>query len=160
MSTEQNQLTEGFYNAVCTGEVKYGATDKGTKQVGVELKIETTAVWAILYFSEKAKEFSIDKLRACGWDGVGAIEPQIKGQTVRAGIKYEEFEGKLRMKVDIFTGGGGFKFKAEMDDGTKADFMKELRAMAGDTKPAYPKGWDDVKPEATNAEPRKPFSLE
>lgn len=159
MSTEQT-LVEGFYNAVCTGEVKYGATDKGTKQVGVELKVEGKSVWAILYFSDKAKEFSIDKLKACGWDGVGAIEPQIKGNAVRAGIKYEEYEGKLRMKVDIFTGGGGFKFKGEMDDGTKADFMKELRAMAGGGAPSYPKDWDAVKPEATGAEPRKPFSLE
>lgn len=164
MSDEKKHLAEGYYDAVCTGEVQFGHSSKGTEQVGIGLMVDDTFVTSILYFSDAAKQASIDKLKACGWSGSGIIADQIKGKTVRVGVKYEEYEGKMQLRVSIFDRSGGMQFQNKMDAQKQASFMKELEAAAKVAptakKPAggYPADWD--KPGKPTTQGGSGFSID
>ena len=147
-----NQFPAGSYDAVCTGDVQYGTTSNGNDQVGIGLEVhgpegfEAFMCTAILYFSPNSKQMSIDKLKACGWNGSGDIGEQIKGKPCRIGVKYEEYNGEQKMKVNIYDRSPGIKFDKPMDAAAKTRFLTSLSAAAGGpTKAAdngYPPGWD------------------
>lgn len=106
-----SDIQAGFYKAkAVAGGVAIGVTDKGKEYVQVELAVPdlNRQLSARLYFSGDAIPYSLEKLRAAGWDGrtmadlssVGSKECTIE-------IKFEEYNGKQQMKVDIKSGGGG-----------------------------------------------------
>lgn len=169
MSDQTTKLAAGNYDMICTGEVQYGQSNNGTDQVGIELDIGGVVVTSILYFSPGAKPFSLTKLKACGWSGNGDIGSQIKGNTVKGRVKYEEYktdQGELKtsMKVDIFDGGGGIVFQKPMSDSQKASFLTGL-AQGAPAAPAggYPSTWDSGSASTPATAPNGPkagsFSL-
>lgn|GEM_PF-2139817 len=169
-----NQFPAGSYDAVCTGEVQYGYSSGGNDQVGINLEIhgpegfESFHCTAILYFSPDAKQMSIDKLKACGWNGSGDIAPQIQGKPCRVGVSYKEHEGKLQMKVNIYDRAPGIKFNNVMDERKKSQFLASLASSAGGggtrvKDNGYPAVWDEQDvgppPDAPPAQARGRLSL-
>ena len=142
------RVEEGFYDAVCTGEVQFGDSDKGG-QLAVELSIpslENTTVTSVLYFSPAAKPYSVAKLKACGWDGeADDIGASVKGNPVRIGVRYEQWEGKEQMRVNIFDDTARrFRFKKTMSDSAKANFMADIKSKVPGQAGGYPADWDQT----------------
>lgn len=163
----QDLIPAGNCDAVCTGEVQYGESSKGTEQIGVGLEIGGHLATAILYFSAEATQYSIPKLKACGWSGSGDIGPQIKGKRCRVSVKYENYtnpetgETSRNMKINIFDGNGGMKFEKPMDEQRKSRFLTSLaQKAAGSGAPqqvgGYPPSWDQSGPGPAATAPQQP----
>lgn len=123
------------------GSEQYGYAKTGTPQVGIDLEFiggehEGVTSTTLLYFSEAAKKYAFERLRALGWTGDDVTDlTGIDTNEVQAVVKYETFDGKERMKVDILTGGGGMKFEKTMDAAQKRAFGAQLRGDAAATRP-------------------------
>ena len=105
-----SKLPEGYYQGrVVAGEGQFGETSKGTIEAVIPFLLEDDSfegperVTVRLYFSEKAEEYSVKKLRAIGWKG-GDLTFANCPNEVTVAIKYETYEGEERMKADIMTG--------------------------------------------------------
>lgn len=86
-----------------------------------------------LYFSPQAKPFSLERMRAMGWEGGLSKEDvtDLKGidkNEVDVEIRIEEYEGKLRPKVQILSGGGTFHSSKPL---SPAEFKAKLQASTG-----------------------------
>lgn len=171
----EDEIPAGRYTGTCTGELQFGNSgDNGTETMAVEIQMPDgdRTVWSTLYFSQAAKEMSKAKLKACGWSGKGNVAEQIRGKSVKFSIKYEEYQGDRKMKVNIFDGNGGFKFKNEMSESARDQFLASLEedegpgaapsspgpAKAGG-KGGYPKDWDKNKAPTAPAKKAGGFSL-
>jgi len=124
------------------GSEQYGYAKTGTPQVGIDLEFiggehEGATATTVLYFSENAKKYAFERLRALGWSGddVGDLTG-IDTNEAQATVTYESFEGKERMKVDIRTGGGGMRFEKTMDAAQRRAFGAQLRGDAAASRPA------------------------
>lgn len=128
--------TPGFYKGrAIKGSEQYGQSSKGTDQIAVDLAIETgETVTAVLPFTQNSVEYSVKKLRACGWKGDDLDNLEgIDANEVTVEIKEEEWEGKVRMKADIKY--GGFTFETPMDAPSRkrfaASWKSAIRGLAG-----------------------------
>ena len=125
------------------GSEQYGRSEgeKKTPQIGIDLEFiggeyEGATATTILYFSEAAKQFSIDRLRALGWKGDDLTDlTGIDENEAMAVVKYETWEGKEQMKVEILTNGGGMKFKTQMSDADKRMFAASMKSTAAASMP-------------------------
>ena len=142
-----DKIPAGFHPArAIAGSEQYGTTDKGTDQIVLDLHLTTLdrTVSTVLFFSDKAYPYSIERLQACGWTGEDVTNlVGIDANEVTAEIRYEVYEGKDRMKVNIATGGGRIKLDAPMDAAAKRGFsarMKQLIKIGSGAaaKPAIP----------------------
>lgn len=112
--------------------VAVGETEKGTPYVAVEFKPKHYAVngsWEdvpdpeprtmFFYMSDKAAEFSIEKLRTIGFNG-NFTEPDVTGDAnggFNVDCKMEVYNGKERDKWELAGfGGGGLTHKAPEPD--------------------------------------------
>ena len=85
----------------------------------------------VLHFSEKAKPFSVEKLKAIGWEG-GDLEFARCSNEVTVAVRYEEWQGEQKMKCDILYGGGSIKARP-IDPAKKRAFAASLAASMGAT---------------------------
>ncbi len=110
------------------GSLQFGLSKAGNEQISVDLKLENgMVVTAFLSFSEAAKPYSEERLRALGWGGAGsALDDTTLTQRVKVDISYRLWEGKEQMDVNIVTGGGRVKMKSEMDAAQKSAFLRRL----------------------------------
>lgn len=153
MSNEQQGPAAGFYKGrAIAGSAQYGEKN-GNEQICLDLEVPSLhrQFTTFLYFSEAAEPYAIQRLRACGWTGddisnlVGIDKNEIDVQ-----IKYEEYNGKVQMKVDIATGGGTFKMDQQMDDRAKRAFAARLKSrLKGGATPTPP-------PRAQQSQARQP----
>ena len=136
MST--NKIPAGVFRATALPEsLQEGLTKTGTEQIVLKLYLEDLGetVTTFLYFSEKAAQYSVPKLKATGWDGsanyngVGSKECEVE-------IKYEMYDGKEQMRVDIKDGGGGITLDRPLQGTQKDAFRAKLAAMAKASAPA------------------------
>jgi hypothetical protein len=105
-------IPAGYYQGrVVAGEGTFGETKKGDVEAVIPMSITggdleaPERVTVRLYFSEKAEEYSVKKLRALGWKG-GDLTFADCPNEVTVAVKYETWEGVERMKCDIALGGG------------------------------------------------------
>ena len=94
------------------------------------------SVSVCLYFTEKAKPFSVEKLKAIGWQG-GDLEFARCPNEVTISVRYEEYplgSGDQRMKCDIFTGEGRIKARPLAPEKKRA-FAAALAAGMGGPAP-------------------------
>ena len=114
--------------------VQHGRNENtGTDQTVVELFIPELerSVSTILYWSEKAAPFAIERLRALGWDNDDPTNMSgIDQNEVDVRIFYETYEGTERMKAEIVTGGGRIVIQ-EFGDADKRAFKARVQAMMG-----------------------------
>lgn len=154
----EERIPAGFHNVRGVGgSGQMGFATSGTEQVSVEVEFVELADkprgTTFLYFSEKAEVDSVKKLKAMGWDGGDGLDG-IDKNIVRASVKYEEYQGKRRMKIDIFAG-GRFEMKNQMNDQQKRGFFARLREVdkrqgaapaagggSGAGGKGYPADWD------------------
>jgi hypothetical protein len=125
-------IPAGTYRALAvTGSDLYGHTQSGDEKMSVELELLDIGerVTVYLYFSEKAKPYAVEKLKAMGWDGSDSMESVgSKECTVR--VKYEDYQGKQQMKADVVTGGAGMG--EQMKPSAKSAFLAKLAGKQQD----------------------------
>jgi len=114
------------------GSVQMGHTKTGTEQMGIDLELSTgDIVTTVLYFSDKAAPYSIERLKALGVTSLDDPKfPGISTNEVEAIVKYETYEGKENMKVEILGNGGGrFQFNDKMPEVQQRTFMARLKQL-------------------------------
>lgn len=132
------QVKAGFYKG-CRGILgseqygRSGQSGQGSEQIALDVNIPELErnFTTFLSFSDKAAPYSIERLRALGWTGDDISDLRgIDQNDVDVQIKYEMFEGKEQMRVQIATGGGGrIELKNVMTDRDKRDFSARMRAF-------------------------------
>lgn len=109
-----------------------GHTKNGIEQVAVDLELLELGrmVTTFLFFSDAAAPYAIERLYALGWDGSDDPSfPGIDRNEVEVDIKYELYEGKEQMKVDIVTGGGRVVLQNKMTDQQERGFMSRIAKL-------------------------------
>lgn len=173
---------EGFFKARgIEGSAQHGYANNGSEQIAIDLKLENgRTVTTILSFSGGAVPYSIERLKALGWDGSNELRG-IDRNEVEVEIKYSVPPGKTeeRMEVEIKTAGGRFTFKKPMSDMEKRGFMTNLSNLAkqyesgnapaqAQRPPAqqqaqqsqgYPSSWDENNRGAPPAQGTQPYKL-
>lgn len=147
-----SNIEPGIYRArAIEGSEQYGVAKTGTEQVSVDLELVEigAVVTAILAFSDAATPYSLDRLRALGWEG-GDTFAGISKNEVNVQIAYEEYEGKTRIKAEIQA--SRFSFAKPMDDAQKRAFFARITGGSA-PKPAanagsYPANWDEKPAQA------------
>lgn len=131
MSGESIQA--GFYKGrAIAGSEQYGTTAKGDEQIVLDLECPQLgrSFSTFLHFSELAMPYAIERLRACGWQGNDISKlVGIDSNEITFEIKYETYQGKTRMKVDIATGGGRIKLENQMDERAKRAFAARMQSF-------------------------------
>lgn len=170
---QDDEIPAGEYRARgIAGSEQAGITSNGNDQIGIDLNLIelNRTVTTVLIFTDKSEKYSIDRLRALGWQG-GETLAGIDANEVKARIKYEVYAGddgqpKRQMKVEVVTGGGRFVFDKPMDDQQKRGFFARLNQIAGSAPagaggakgaPAgngYPADWDGKSGTAPTGKPR------
>lgn len=133
----ERRYQAGFYKARgIEGSEQHGYAANGGEQIAVDLDVqisdqETARLATVLSFSGNAIQYSIERLKALGWDGSNELRG-IGRNEVDVEIKYEIPPGKNAevMKVEIKTNGGRFAFKKPMSDMEKRGFMTNLSNLA------------------------------
>src|SRR5271156_5969742 len=112
---------------------QYGESSGGNLELILDFHIQIDGVpqrrSIVLYFSTASREFSVERLRACGWKGTNIADlTGVDGNDVDIEIRHEEDEGKTRNKYEIMTGGGRFSTKNPIDPKM---FAAKFDAMGG-----------------------------
>lgn len=142
MSTNAHRIAAGTYRArAIAGSEQYGQTTSGNDQIVIDLDLLDIGekVSTFLVFSDKAAQYSIDRLRVAGWTGddlanlvgLGDVECEVE-------VKYEMYNGDEKMKVQIRTGGGAVKLKDVLDEKGKKAFAAKYKAYAVTAKKTAP----------------------
>lgn len=144
----------GFYKGCrgVAGSAQYAAKN-GNEQIAIDVYVPELerAFTTFLYFSDAAAPYAIERLRALGWTGDDVSDlTGIDQRDVDVQIKYETFEGKQRMKVDISTGGGRIKLENQMDEKQKRAFAARMKAVlkSSGATPAPPQARANAAPKA------------
>jgi hypothetical protein len=130
------KIAAGFYKGcrAMAGSQQYAINpENGNEQIAIDVFVPELerAFTTFLHFTEKAAPYAIERLRACGWNGEDLSDlTGVDSQEVDVQIKYETFQGKERMKVDIATGGGGrIQLDNQMDDKQKRAFAARMKGL-------------------------------
>ncbi len=146
-------IQPGTYKAKAIKEtVQFGESERGNLQVFIDLDIKDPStgnslgsMTTFLFFTEGAKTYSYERLKALGWkgqgpedignlDGIDANEVDVR---VTQPEQYRDADGTTKTgnsKVEIVTGGGGVKMGKTLDTAT---FAARLRALGGGTAPPF-----------------------
>ena len=129
-----NAISAGCYKGhAIAGSAQYGITRNGTDQIVIDVLLSDLrrTLSIVLFFSEKAAPYSLEKLRACGWQGDDVANLiGIDANEILVSVAYETYEGKERMKTDILTGGGRITLDSPMDAAAKRGFAARMKASA------------------------------
>lgn len=121
------------------GSEQYGVTNNGTDQIAIDMDLDGGhRVTTFLYFSDKSAKYSIQRLRALGWQGSDLTNLSgIDANDVDVEIKYEEFQGEMKMKVNIVAG-GTVTLDKPLDDKGKKAFAARFKALASESASKTP----------------------
>lgn len=128
-----SKLAAGYYKGRAVKDsAQYGYAKEGGEQISIELQLDVgQTVTTILSFSGGAIPYSIERLKALGWDGSNELNG-IERNEVDVQIKYELKPGTNdeQMRAEIKTTGGRFSFKTPMNDQQRRGFMANLANTA------------------------------
>ena len=130
-----DKIPAGYYLArAIAGSEQFGVTSKGTDQLVLDVDVPSLGrkLSVVLYFSDAAAPYALEKLRACGWTGDDVTDLRgIDANEIQLQVKYEMFDGSERMKTDIATGGGGrIVLDTPMDAAAKRGFAARMKTAA------------------------------
>ena len=135
-----SEIKAGVYKGSgVAGSEQYGRTPNGTDQIVLELAIPELErnVQTFLYCSEKALPFTIERLRALGWDNDDITNLSgIDKNEVSIDVHYEAYDKgdgsgpKQQMRVNILSGGGRVQIEQFVDSDKRA-FKARVAAMMG-----------------------------
>lgn len=132
------RIEPGIYRGkAVAGSEQYGQTSNGNDQIVLDLQLDTgDTVSTFLVFSDKAAQWSIKRLRALGWEGdnLGDLTG-IDRSEVDIEVKYEEYKGELKMKVQIVAG-GTVTLENQFDAKEKKAFAAKYAKMVQSSKPS------------------------
>lgn len=114
-------------------EAELTETKKGDPCVVVSFEIahgQRISWWG--YFTDKTQRRTIESLRHCGWDGdnlgdLSSISPE--SPTVELVIEHEEYEGKVRARVQWVNRLGGGIATAPMAADKRAAFAARMKGL-------------------------------
>ena len=132
---------------------EFGKSSTGKPELLVHLflpDLQRTYV-SPLYFSPDAAPYSEERLRALGCTDLSTLAG-IDANEVDVEVKYEWYDGKWRIRVQILSGGGVFHTSNPMSGGGK-EFAAVVQATLG--RPAL-SGTPSANGSATGA-PKPPF---
>lgn len=136
-----NRIEAGNYRGkAIAGSEQYGTTSNGNDQIVIDLDLLDVGerVSTFLVFSEKAAPYSMKRLRACGWEGTDLSNLSgIDKNEVDVEVKYEEYQGEMKMKVQIVTG-GSVVLENQFDEKGKKAFAAKFANLAKATTPKTP----------------------
>lgn len=135
-------LPKGFYKGrAIKGSEQYGVSKNGNDQIVIDLDLgELGQASTFLNFSDAAAPYAIERLRACGWKGDDVTDlTGIDANEIDVQVKYETYQGKEQMKVEIATGGGKVKLENQMDDRSKRAFGARMKQFLKGNGAATPK---------------------
>lgn len=110
-----------------------GMTGTGKEQVGVELEIlEGDAKGQRItwrgYFTDGTFDRTIESLRHLGWQGNDLADLRgINANEAVAVIEHEQYEGKLRARVQWINAPGGIALKERLDASQTAAFAARMK---------------------------------
>jgi len=114
------------------GSEQYGESSNGNPELLIDLvlhELSDRRVTTPLYFSPGAAPYSIERLRALGWEGNDLQNLKGIGKNeVAVEIKWDLFEGSWKMKVQISSGAGKFTTAKPQD---KAVWAAKVGAITG-----------------------------
>jgi len=120
---------------------QYGESNNQTPQINLDVELQldggkTFRATTPLYFSPAAAQYSIDRLRACGWKGADLTNLEGVGDNeVSVEVSHEEYEGDLKTKVQIMSGAGRFNVANPVE---KASWAAKVAAITGNSGAAAP----------------------
>lgn len=114
------------------GSEQFSPDANGNLIIGLDMLLDDGETMTVTFpFAGKAPEYSMKKLRMLGWTGDDVTElTGIGANEVDVRVYEETYNGKTQTKCEIVFGGGGFKFKNQLDDRGKKAFAAQLRALA------------------------------
>lgn len=129
----EGRIAPGFYKGrAIAGSAQYAVNEKnGNESIALDLDLgEIGQFTTFLHFTDAASPYAIERLRACGWKGDDLTKLDgIEANEITAQIKYETWDGKERMKVDIATGGGRIKLENQMNEHQKRAFAARMKGF-------------------------------
>lgn len=136
----QDRIPAGRYLARCTGpdDVQFGYASSGNEQILLRFELLNEGFqgqyvqWFGSFANDQAQQITFRTLRDCGWQGADVTQLDgIDKNEVELLIKYEEYQGKRRMKVNVFAPGGGmFTMPKQMNDAEKRAFAQRMKGAA------------------------------
>lgn len=115
------------------GSEQYGTSSGGHDQIVVDLSLTELGeqVSTFLIFSDASAPYSIQRLRACGWQGDDLSNlAGIDANDVDVEVRYEMYDSKQQMRVQILTGGGRVVLDKPLDDQGKRAFAAKFKGLA------------------------------
>jgi hypothetical protein len=150
-------MKPGTYVARAT-EWDLGTTDNGKDYIGVLFRIEEgeavgqTITW-YGYFTEKTEQRTIESLRYCGWEGHNFADLNgLDKNLVKIVVDEEEYEGRIRTKVQWINRLGSMAIKNVMDDKARAAFAARMKGAAMAISKDLAKGVDSGRPERAGSQ--------
>lgn len=142
-----SKIPAGTYKGrAIKGSEQHGFTSKGTEQIVIDLEVtvpmagdveEKKRLSTFMYFSDAAAPYSLERLRALGWQGDDVMDlVGIDANEVDVSVRYEDYQGEDKMKVEILTGGGRVVVKEPMNDSQKRVFAARMKTLAKSGTPA------------------------
>jgi hypothetical protein len=137
------KVAAGFYKGrAIAGSAQFAINESnGNESIAIDVDLgEVGQFTTFLHFTDAASPYAIERLRACGWKGDDLANLDgIDTNEITVQVKYETYQGKERMKVDIATGGGRIKLENQMSEQQKRAFAARMRGALkgnGGTQPA------------------------
>lgn len=126
-----SDIKAGTYKATATSAA-LDETENGKTYVQMDFEVPELGrkLSSRLYFVGGAIPFSLEKLKSTGWDGksIGDLTT-VGSKECTLEVKYEDYQGKQQLKVEIKSGGGGMKLDGKMNDQKRRAFVAEIDAM-------------------------------
>lgn len=123
-------IDEGKHRAKATSWA-IGKAQTGNYQIGIEFDLLDLPGHAITYygsFSDKAYEFTIKAMRACGWQGADlAVLEGLDANEVVLVVEHEEYNGKVQAKVKWVNSQGGLAMANALQGDELAAFAASMR---------------------------------
>lgn len=130
------RIPAGTYQGrAIAGSEQYGQTSNHNDQIVIDLDLYEIGekVSTFLVFSDAAAPYSLQRLRKLGWTGDDLSNlVGIDTNEVPVEVKYEEYNGEMKMKVQIVTG-GTVTLQNQFDDKGRKAFAAKYKALAKST---------------------------
>jgi hypothetical protein len=134
-------IAGGVYKGrLVLGSEQFGESTNGNPELILDANLKigdnVRRVSTPLYFSAEAAPYSFDRLRAAGWKGQGAADladlTGIDTNELDFEVRHEEYNGEMKTKVQIMSGGGRFQSAKPVE---RASFAAKVAAITGSKQP-------------------------
>ena len=128
-------ISEGKHKAVAiASDIQFGKTKSGIYQVAVPFAIEEgddagSVITYFGFFSEAARDRTIESLRRCGWTGDDVTNLGPMNRPVELVVEHDEYNGKVSAKVKWVNSLGGVKLKEQLDESEMESFAAEMKSL-------------------------------